>query len=215
MSLPQFLHLLLYGGRVAVDPVLDQAGRRVVVCEREQNDALAVLDAFEQEYRQGLPFQPPSVDRDALLRGALAVRSAASLLTYRDANAEQVQLILAGDGPDDQSASSVYSVDLTLRFLPDLVRLARAASPGDPLVGMLLAWASRWPLSSVGIKDLVVSGPCDWLDDPCLRQLYADRILAEQDLTRLTEPRACDAVRESLGRHLELAPKVAASLMAK
>ncbi len=215
MSLPQFLHLLLYGGRVVVDPVLDQAGQQLIAGTREQNEALAVLEAFEHEYRKGLPFHPPALSREGLLWGALAVHHAASLLTYRDASAQQLHRILAGDGPVDQSAAVAYSVDLTLRFLPDLVRLARAASPGDPLVGVLLAWAGRWPLSSVGIKDVVVSGACGWLDDPCLRQMYADRILAEQDLTRLTELRARDAVRESLGRHSELAPKVAASFMAK
>jgi len=215
MSLPQFLHQMLHGGRVQVDPVVDQSGQRLFESVHEQNEAVVILEAFERDYRTDLAFQPPALDREALLWGALTVHRIGSLLTFRDVGAEQVQQILAGDGPRDQSASVVYSVDLTFRFLPDLIRLARAASPDDPLVAILLAWAGRWPLSSVGIKDVVVSGSWDWLDDRCLRQMYADRILSEQDLSRLEEPRVREAVLESLGRHLHLAPKLAACLEVK
>ena len=115
--------------------------------------------------------------------------------------------------PDGANPAVHYSVDLTFRFLPDLVKLARIASEQDPLVERLMAWARHWPLSSVGIGANV--GPVEIgpiVNHPCLLALYVDRVIARRDLTRLDDARVRDGVRQALGLYSELAPVVAAAV---
>lgn len=215
MSLPSFLHSLLSEGRVRVDSVFKPDGRLLAESPQELNESFKLLSDFDREYQLELAHKPPEINRAALLWGAIQVYRAASLLTYREAGPEQLQAALTGVCPEPTSASVVYSVDLTYRFLPDLLRLARAASPQDPLVAILKEWANQWPLSSVGITDVTITDSLEWLDDPCLRQLYVDRILTEQDASRLTDSRTLEAVRTAVGAQSHLVPKLAAVLSAK
>lgn len=53
-----------------------------------------------------------------------------------------------------QQASIHYSVDLFFRFLPDFVRLAKAASMEDPLIDRLKQWAVIWPVSGMGVPNV-------------------------------------------------------------
>ncbi|MDB5344435.1 MAG: hypothetical protein JWP89_2812 [Schlesneria sp.] len=215
MSLPSFLHSLLGEGRVRVESVFKSDGRLLTESPQELNESFKLLSDFDREYRLELAHKPPELSRAALLWGAIQVRRAASLLTYREAEPEQLQAALTGSFAETISASVVYSVDLTYRFLPDLLRLARAASPQDPLVAILKDWANQWPLSSVGVADVSVTGSLEWLDDPCLRHLYVDRILAEQDASRLADSRTLEAVRIAVGGQSHLVAKLAAVLSAK
>ena len=99
-------------------------------------------------------------------------------------------------------------MDLSLRFLPDVMRMARAANAQDPLVEYLLAWAADWPLSSVGITGVNAGSIDPFIDDASLRALYVDRIIAANDQSRLADARAADAVRAALGGFRELSPAI-------
>ena len=110
-------------------------------------------------------------------------------------------------GPIDPA--TIYSVDLTLRWLPDLLTLARAAATRDVLVDELLRLAREWPLSSVGIKDLPGSEPGAIVEHPSLLQLYVDRIIARRDKSRLGHPAVDRGVRTALGMFPELCPELA------
>lgn len=215
MSLPEFLNGLLHEGRVRVDPIPDPGVGTLVNTPEELDEAAGLLETFEREYRVELAHVPPPWTRAASLWAAQSLWHASRLLISRDAGPQLVRSALAEPCPEAASPPVVYSVDLSFRFLPDLMRLARAASPDDPLVPIVDAWARHWPLSSVGMGALEITGSLDWLDDPCLRQLYVDRILAEQDESRLADPRTLEAVRESVGRHFHLVPRLAARLAAK
>lgn len=215
MSLPDFLTSLLNDGRARVDPIFDPENRLIADDPGELDAAFELLSQFELEYRTDLPGQSPPISRHSALWGLTSVYRACSLLAYRAYNAEQVEIALNLPCPETHSPQTVYSVDLTFRFLPDLVRLARAASPDDPLVHLLMRWAQQWPLSSVGISGVTVESPLAWLTDPCLRQMYVDRILHMQDESRLTDSQTREAVLESLGKHPELSPKLANLLLVK
>jgi hypothetical protein len=102
-------------------------------------------------------------------------------------------------------------VDLAFQFLPELISLARGIAEQDPLVEGLRTLAAAWPLSSVGVRDLPdYLDVTPFIDEPCLRRLYADRIVERKDLLRLNHPAAREAVREALGEHRYLAKEVAA-----
>jgi hypothetical protein len=72
--------------------------------------------------------------------------------------------------------------------------------------------ASAWPLSSVGIAGLEKLRLEPFVSDPALRRLYADRIIAAGDTSRLGDPRIDDLLRADLGVHSELASAIAAKL---
>jgi hypothetical protein len=69
------------------------------------------------------------------------------------------------------------SADLLLRYLPQLLRRARALDPTDALVDILGDVLRRWPLSGA-LSDIeeAPTGPTDFGGHPGLLLLYAERL---------------------------------------
>jgi len=105
-----------------------------------------------------------------------------------------------------------YSVDLLLRYLPDVAAMAHGIAEDDPLVESLRELGRQWPLSSVGMPELGTVDPGAFVDDPSLRALYVDRILERRDTSRLDHPAVRAAVQAALGLHHELAPEIISAL---
>jgi len=119
--------------------------------------------------------------------------------------------------PQPLSADAIYSADLLLRYLGDLMTMARAVADRDILVTELSRLAGQWPLSSIGAakidpNQLDVRAVDMVMADRCLRQLYIDRVIARRDLSRLEHPGVRDGVHEALGLYHELWPEAAARL---
>lgn len=167
-------------------------------------EGLDWLAGFEREYRRHLPGQPPGLDPAALRWSVSQFYRAAQCLVHRHLGEEVVACDLAVTSPSPLTPAVVYSVDLTFRFLPDLLRIARGASESDPLVARIVEWGCDWPLSSVGMT-LPRLGPTEpILADRCLAALYRDRILTAGDRSRLESPGVPLLVQEAAGAHPEL-----------
>ena len=212
MTVARFVESLFTEGRVRVGESVGRDGRLHQPSADDLLKTKSILKELELSYRADLPGDPPDVSDNALLWGAVTTFHASSLLAYRDAGEEVVRLALSVPCPETASPSVCYSVDLTFRFLPDLVRLARAVSPNDPLVDVLTSLARQWPLSSVGIAGVESVDVTSILADDCLLQLYTDRIIATKDRSRLNEQRVRDKIRASIGLHSELAPELSSYL---
>ncbi len=212
MTVARFVESLFTEGRVRVGATVGRNGRLLHPSTDDLEETKSVLKEIEFSYRSNLPGDPPAVSDKALLWGAATTFHASSFLAHRDAGEDVVRLALTVPCPETPSPSVCYSVDLTFRFLPDLVRLARAVSPNDPLVEVLTSLAQQWPLSSVGIADVGLVDVTPFLDDDCLLQLYIDRIIATKDRSRLNDPRVCDKIRATIGLHSELAPELSSYL---
>jgi hypothetical protein len=190
------------------------AGGELVLSQNTAPDAndialgVSELRQLEIEYRLGLPGQPPGFDPQAAEWALTSLYRACQFLVYRELPEELLRSDLSRKYPADLSPAVCYSVDLSFRFLPDILRMARAASAHDPLVECLRNWAKDWPLSSVGIVDVEPGSVAGFLDDLSLRTIYIDRILATQDRTRLTDERVAAAVRIALGGFRELSPAI-------
>jgi hypothetical protein len=93
-----------------------------------------------------------------------------------------------------------------MRFLPDVVKLAKSAASDDPLIAQIHRIGRQWPLSSVGIASLgsVDIGPLRTSDT--LMRLYVDRVLATGDADRLSDPIVAQAVAAAVGSYPELKP---------
>jgi hypothetical protein len=212
MAISRFLNSLLSDGRVQVASAVNQAGELYEPDAEILDQARRELIDFEKQYRVERPGVPPALSESAMLWSALTVFRACSFLAHRDLNAESLEHAFKPPCPLPPSPSVCYSVDLTMRFLPDLVRLARAASENDPLVCILMELARQWPLSSVGIAKV---GPVDviaFIEDESLRITYVDRIVARKDQSRLDNPTVRNAVNAAIGLHRHLAPELVTAL---
>ena len=167
MSLADFLTALLEHGRVSVASAEPST--------EEQAAAEAVLVEFERSYRLELPAEPPAFSIKTAALAANVFYAACRFVVERDADVEVIRQSVLIPHPEPVVASTHYSADVVLRFLPDAVKLARAAAPDDPLVDVLLQLGSAWPLSSVGIEGVSEVDAAVIVADDGLRQLYVDR----------------------------------------
>lgn len=205
MSVKSFLIALLENGKVRVDRPREEPAREISGAEDvlRQMDGHARLDA---------PGEAPKLSLPSATWAALTLYRGAQLLVHRDASAEYVREAMSTPCPERPSADVVWSVDLTLRYLPDLLSLSRGVAEGDPLVAELARIAGDWPLSSIGVREAEARDLSAIVGHPCLRRLYADRVLERRDLARLSDARVRDAVREAIGAHDELWPEAAKAL---
>ncbi len=206
MAICEFLVALINHGRVEV-------GSPAHWQDAELQAVDQILADFEQNYRLELPGEPPPYVASAGKWAAMKFYRACQFAVYRDIPVSAIHEELT-DAPTDKRGPEVhYSVDLVFRFLPDLEKFARSAAERDPLLDRLRKWGQRWPLSSVGLADVGDVSSEGFREDASLMSLYADRILATNDLARLADPSARAAVMCALGRHTDLAPRVAKALV--
>jgi hypothetical protein len=208
VTFPEFLSNLYSSGRVRV-------GRPEEIAEEELRGADSAIAAFETQYRRDLPGEPPEVCMPAARWAAMMVYRACQFAAFREIPEAAVVQSLSLACPEGDPPSVHYSVDLSMRFLPDLVKLARSAAERDPLVTQLAALAAQWPLSSVGVAGVGTVDVEPLVGHPCLLGMYVDRVIARRDTARLSDPRVCEAVRRALGLFPELAPEMAVAVAAE
>jgi hypothetical protein len=171
------------------------------------NAARFILQA-EVELREHLPGKPPEADPAAVEWVTGMFHRASQLLVYRELGEELVTKDLSVPGPDPGSTNAIYSVDLVFRFLPDLWRIAHAASADDPLVKRLAEWSQTWPLSGIGIPHDGPRAIDAILQHSCLRRMLVDRVIEKQAAHLLADARVRELVRAALGSHAHLAPEI-------
>ncbi len=206
-GLAEFLAELFHDSRVHVAALAE-------FTPDERRNAVSVLIEFEQANRADLPQRPPPLCEATALWGAERFYRGCQFLVFRDASVEAITVELATTCPaNSDPASAAYSVDLTWRFLPDLLKLAGGLASDDPLLTHLRQRGVEWPLSSVGVPNLGEVRVDGFFDDSCLRSMYTDRIIARGDVARLNDKRVQDAVREALGAFPELAPEISSIVL--
>lgn len=208
---PEFLTSLFEQGRACV-------GRLAPIDADQIAAANQVLCRYEAIDRMQAPGEAPAFILPAASWAAQQFYRACQLAVFRQHNDEDVRRELDHPFAGAHDAAAHYSVDLVFRYLPDLFRLASINAEHDPLLEILRGWAREWPLSSVGLVDRAASGADRTLDvavileDPCLRILYADRVVLTGDASRLADPRVAEQVRAALGIHPALAAAIHPSL---
>jgi hypothetical protein len=180
--------------------------------DEQETDALPLLEKLDAQLREDLAIALPSFYPEAALWGARLFHQLCRFVVCRDIGEDQIDAACAAPGPAPRCPQTDWSADLTLRHLPKLFRLASHFSNGDPLVGQMKKIAVAWPLSSVGIGGLDNIRIESFSNDSALMRLYADRIIAAGDDSRLGNPAVDNLLRADLGIHHELAPVIAARL---
>ena len=198
MLLTGFLHHLLMTGHVTL------ASRPAPFEPADLPAAEALLrDHYADDLRE-LPGAAPAFDAAAAGWAAAFLYHTVQLALVRELDETVVQAQLA-DFTGEITPAVIYSADLCLRYLPDLLRLARGLAPGDALVARLRATAVRWPFSFVGAEEGAVADVAEaeapMLAHPALRQEYIDRIIRMQDRARAAQPHLAPLVHAALGQY--------------
>ena len=101
----------------------------------------AAIDRLKQEdivCRNEFPGTAPAFSLEAAYWAAGIVYRACQFYSARDLPAATVRADLSVPCPSHEYvAETIYSVDITLRYLPDIYRLAAARAAADPLVDEL------------------------------------------------------------------------------
>jgi hypothetical protein len=194
---------------------LIEEGRAVVGSGSPAEDSangLAALTQLNELAGVELGLAPPPFSSVAALWAARLIYHLCQFTVCRDISPEQINSVCGVPCPETRGPETDWSADLTLRHLPKIFQLACHLSQADPLIQNLKQIATDWPLSSVGIPGLEISQIESFFEHPTLRRLYADRIIAAEDTSRLNDPRVAAILRADLGIHHELAPALAPKL---
>lgn len=157
----------------------------------------------------------PGFSSEAAVWAANLLYQICQFVVCREIGEAQIAAAFVMECPVHRGPETDWSVDLFLRHLPSLFGLSRQLSNGDPLIEELKKLAAAWPLSSVGIPDLSDIDLDSFIGDPALARLYADRIVAAGDLSRLGDARVDDLLRTDIGIHHDLAPEIANRIFGK
>jgi hypothetical protein len=194
MLLTGFLTDLLTTGAVTL------AGRPAPFEDADLRVAEAVLRAYHAEDALELPHTAPAFAPEAAQWAAQYLYHTLQLALVRELDETVVHDCLR-DFDGLMTPEAVYSVDLTFRYLPDLLRLAKGLAPGDALVARLQATARQWPFSFVGTEMLAPEAEAVLLAHPALRQAYVDRIIRVRDQRRGGQAHLIPFVQAALGAH--------------
>lgn len=196
MDLGRFLVQLRRDGRVHVGQIE----------EMSTVHAVAVLRDLHREACFAGPSGLPAFEPDAASWAARWLHAACQCFVHRDFGVAEIERRLGRACPSSPTSSAVhFSVDLTMRYLPDLWTMVRGVAVGDPLLVALRSAGREWPLSSVGMGDLGRIDIDPLLQNVGLRVLYVDRVLGARDASRLEDERVRRAIAAAYGDARELA----------
>jgi hypothetical protein len=194
---------------------LAEEGRAEVGAGPLADDSASAPDALRQldeMARAELGIPAPPFSAEAALWAARLFYHLCQFTVCRDIGEERIKTACGVACPEPRGPTVDWSADLTLRHLPRLFQFALHLSNADPLVQQMRLIAAAWPLSSVGIAGLVALPLDSFITHTALRRLYADRVIAQGDLSRLGDAQVDDLLRADLGMHRELAPAIAEKL---
>lgn len=166
------------------------------------DEALVTGDFLREVYdweKQNYPFTAPEFDWTAALWSAKIVYFSAQLLLYRENAIDEVETLLL-PYTENPNASNILSVDICLRFLPDILNKLKAVDSEDEIIPILEKFLVQWHYSAFNFTTEETNLNFDpIISDDCLRQLYCDRIIAHKDFKRARHEAIRPFVVGSLG----------------
>jgi hypothetical protein len=174
------------------------ASELVDFSNEEKEEAALLLELRHQEDAGHMPGLAPGYAPEAALWAAISTYRVSQLLLLRDVPSGAIPKWLP-PYPGAIGPKEVYSADLCLRYIPQLIGLAKKLAPDDPLLIHLNELSSIWPFSCVGIVENTPQNVAVILTHPSLLQEYVDRVIASKAVASATYPDVRNAIQKSLG----------------
>jgi hypothetical protein len=173
----------------------------------DPSEILDVVKKLERMWRCELPRDPPVFMPEVAVAATQILMAVSRAVVHREISMEETEHVIQRVClTEDNTASQHYSMDLVLRFLPQVADRARRISEADTLLDLLGRIGQQWPLSSVGMRGCHPERLPMALQHPTLWRMYIDRIISTKDVARINIPSVRDAVAASLGPFPHLAP---------
>ncbi|RYY51456.1 MAG: hypothetical protein EOO06_00190 [Chitinophagaceae bacterium] len=154
---------------------------KILSVPEEESRQVAVF--LQQEYESeaaSYPYNAPPYDAAAALWAATIVYLSAQLILYRAHGVTELAALLPAYA-GGQTPSAILSADLCLRFVPAMLIQLQLLDPDDALIPILQGFIQQWHYSGLAhLKDAANLNFEVVTADPCLHQLYADRIVAHR-----------------------------------
>lgn len=165
----------------------------------EKEKVISFLKKEYQTEKKDHPFIAPEINSEAALWGAEYIYTVAQLVLYRESFENELENILPFEDfivrPE-----SILSVDLCLRFLPQMIEKLKLIDLEDKLIFLLEGKLKKWHFS--GVNYTLETNSLDFnsiIENKCLNQLYVNRVI-EYKNTELSNTPACRTlVSASLG----------------
>ncbi|WP_420574008.1 hypothetical protein [Kordia sp.] len=173
------------------------------VSTNELND---VADFLEQEYENetlNYPYDAPKFDRNAAIWGAKTIYYAAQFLAHRLEEPKNLgKFFEAFTG--EISPETQLSADLSLRFLPFIIKELESIDFDDWLVIILKKYLQNFQYSAIGHdfelefnEEICVT----LFQNNCFRTLFTDRVIEKKDLSLTAHKIIQENVAIHLGEH--------------
>jgi hypothetical protein len=149
------------------------------------------------------PFSAPAYDSEAALWAAKIVYTSCQILLYREHKEAELTNLLPLF-PQIITTEAILSADLCLRFLPQILKESKLIDQEDLVIPILESILQQWHYSGIGIK--LTLEDLDFypiLINPCLEQLYIDRVIEKKDRERAELPQIAEKIRATLGNYAE------------
>jgi hypothetical protein len=173
------------------------------ISSKEESEA---RDYFETEFeKERLEFLSDQLvcNRETAVWAAKVLYYSAQLYLIRENTEKNMDKLIPGfKGTRD--VSSVLSVDLSLRFLPQIIIALNTVDPEDSLITMLEEILTEFHYSGIGYDlDLKKVNWEEELKDPTYRKLYLERIVEKKDYKLAEIPFINKLLMAEFGIHKE------------
>lgn len=195
MKLSTFLTDLFETGKVTIGNEIEAS------TPLEIETTLGILQEYYRYDSWFMPSKQPDFEPNAALWAAQFVYQTIHLAILRHIDAQTVGQLLT-DFEGATTPETMYAVDLSFRYLPELLALAKGLAPSDTLVDILKTRLQRWSFSAVGIEmeDKGKTMNTDIIAlHPSLQLAYVDRIIQNKDLKRALHSPEREWVKTALG----------------
>ena len=172
--------------------------------EFEEQEIIAFL---KEEYTYELPSyttEAPDFNAEAAIWSAYLVYLSCQFLLHRSQAPEEFHQVFP---PPffPVNAGAILSADLLLRFLPAILLELKRIDEEDELIPFLEDMLKPWSYSSIGYAMLIDEKSTNsMLQDPCVKQLYLERIIKRKDEIRASHTNVKDQIKSKLGLHKEV-----------
>ena len=194
MELSRFIRGLTTEGKVHIHHLVIPFSREDLKTSRQQ------IKVIYQQDRLGMPYQAPRLIEEAAIWGAAFMYRAIQFVMLRETPSSEIDKHLQPYlQPID--AHIAYSVDLILRYLPEVFNLAKGLAPEDPLVNRLYQTGLLFPYSVVGVELKEEPDYQVIFGNVSLKYALIDRIIEKKSVSHIKHPEILNLVQEVLGQY--------------
>lgn len=176
-------------------------GNLLTISKEEQVLTTSYLqNEFEKECLSYPYSINPDFNAELALWAAQTVYIAAQLMLYRENKAKELSILLPIYSGAPTNTDDNLSADLTLRFLPHIIKHLHVIDPEDALIPLLVEHLKTWHYSGIAypleVKDLNLE---NIYQNKYLQKMYTDRVIAFKNMALAQHPTIAPWVNASLG----------------